>query len=242
LLDVPLTGKPSVILGPKRLPYLDEARWSPSSDMIAFVARSAPDSAGRLFIAKPRGGATDPVAVAPARTSTGQSVRSLAWAQNGEAILYLQTSSTNEITGQDLFEVSPVGEDRRLVASSGRVAPVGGIERFAVSPDGRSVAYAIYVPGLEEPVFNSLWIESLESATRYQVPVDTGNTVTALRWVAGGLLWETTGTGTGGTPALAEPVLYSLGEDLIPRRVDDRQATPESATPMSSPNTPSPAA
>lgn len=242
LLDVPLNGEPSVILGFKRIPYLEEARWSPVSDMIAYVARNEADGPGRLFVAKPRGGATDPVALAPARGTTGQSVQHVAWAEGGEAILYVQTSSTTAITGQDLFAVAPSGEERRLVSSGGRVAPIGGVERFVVSPDGRSVAYAIYVPGRDEPVFNSLWIESLEHQTRYQVPVPSGDTVTSLRWTASGLVWETTVNQESGTPAAGEPVLYLLGPDLIPRQVDSTGATPESATPVASPVPASPAA
>lgn len=242
LLDVPLNGEPSVILGFKRIPYLEEARWSPVSDMIAYVGRNEADGPGRLFVAKPRGGATDPVALAPARGTTGQSVQHVAWAEGGDTILYVQTASTTAITGQDLFAVAPSGEERRLVASGGRVAQIGGVERFVVSPDGRSVAYAIYVPGRDEPVFNSLWIESLESETRYQVPVPSGDTVTSLRWTASGLVWETTVNQESGTPAAGEPVLYLLGPDLIPRQVDSSGATPESATPVASPVPASPAA
>lgn len=242
LLDVPLDGEPSMILSFQRIPYLEEARWSPVSDMIAYVAREEAAGPGRLFVAKPRGGATDPVVLAPARGTTGQSVQHVAWAEGGEAILYVQTSSTTAITGQDLFAVSPSGEERRLVASGGRVAPIGGVERFVVSPDGRSVAYAIYVPGRDEPEFNSLWIESLENETRYQVPVSSGDTVTSLRWTASGLVWETTVDQENGTSTAGEPVLYLLGPDLIPQRVESAGATPESATPGASPVPASPAA
>lgn len=243
LLDVPLQGEPSVILGPERLPYVVSARWSPTSDLIAYVARTKPDGPGRLFVAKPRGGATDPVVLAPARTATGQSVRELAWAQNGESILYLQSSDSTEITSRDLFAIRPSGEERRLVASGGRVAPVGGIELFAVSQDGQSVAYTVYVPGPTGPVFNSLWIESLKDEHQYRVPLSSADAVTALRWVTGGLLWQTTTTSDSGTPVSEETALYRLTGDLEPRRVDAAGGTPGSASPVpSSPVASSPVA
>lgn len=239
LLDVPLRGEPSVVLGPKRLPYLEEAHWSPSGDVVAYVARADPDGPGRLFVAKPRGGATDPVAIAPAKTASDQSVRGMAWAEGGRAILYAQSSSTSETAGQDLFSVAPSGEDRRLVASGGTVAPVGGVERFAVSPDGQAVAYAVYVPGPDTLVFNSLWIESLADETRFRVPVEPGQTLTALRWVSSGLLWDATMDGADGSPVATTPVIYSLGSDLEPHQVGGeatpQAASPEAASPPASP-------
>ena len=241
LVDVPLQGEPRVVLGPERLPFLEEARWSPSSDLIAYVARSRLDGPGRLFVAKPRGAGTDPVALAPARAATGQSVDALAWARNGVDILYLQSSDTDEITGQDLFAIAPSGEERRLVASGSRVAPVGGIDRFAVSPDGDAVVYAVYVPGEDGPVFNSLWVQSLVNATRFQVPVEPGLVVRSLRWVESGLLWEAIPRDMEGTPTLSEPRLYRMGQDLRPRDFGRGAATPESASPIASPEPASPA-
>ncbi len=241
LLEVPLSGEPSVILDFKRVPYLVSARWSPNADAVAYIARDTVDGAGRLFVAKLRGGATDPVAIAPKRGAAGQSVESLAWRPDAGTILYLQSSAAPGIEGQDLFEIAPSGQERRLVASAGRVAPVAGIAEFGVSPDGQSVVYSVYVPGAEGPRFDSLWIEAIDGSTMLEVPVEQDTVVTAFQWTTKGLLWQTVPVDGAASTAGAEPETYVLGHDLTPIHIEFHAATPETS-PIASPDPASPRA
>ncbi|HEV2109447.1 MAG TPA: hypothetical protein VGR16_14405 [Thermomicrobiales bacterium] len=241
LLEVPLSGKPSVILNLERVPYLVSARWSPDADAIAYIARDSVDGAGRLFVAKLRGGATDPVVIAPKRGTPGQSVESLAWRPGAGTILYLQSSTAAGTQGHDLFEIAPSGQERRLVASAGRVAPVASIAEFDVSPDGQSVAYSVYVPGAEGPRFDSLWIHAIGGSTMLEVPVERDEVVTAFQWSAKGLLWQTVPADTSASTAGAEPETFVLGDDLTPIPIELHAATPE-ASPMASPGPASPRA
>jgi hypothetical protein len=231
LLDIPLDGEPAVLLGVKQVPWLVSARWSPEGDVVAYIARDGADGAngaGRLFVAKLRGGATDPVLLAPKRGATGQSVEALSWRPDVGTILFLQSSIGSTVEGQDLFEISPVGEERRLIASAGRVAPVAGIAEFAVSPDGDSVAYSVHVPAPDGVRFDSLWIRSIDAATAIEVPLEREVVVTEFRWSASGLLLETISAPASDATPEFEIDLYLFGTELMVIPVLDSDATPES--------------
>lgn len=238
LLDIPLDGEPSVLLGVKQLPWLVSARWSPQGDVVAYIAREGADGAGRLFVAKLRGGATDPVLLAPKRGATGQSVEALSWRPDAGTILYLQSSIGSTVEGQDLFEISPVGEERRLIASAGRVAPVAGIVEFAVSPDGNAVAYSVHVPAPDGARFDSLWIGSIDAATAIEVPLQRDVTVTEFRWSVSGLVIETINAPESDATPEAEIDLYLFGTGLTvvpvlrPDATPDSQSSPVPGTPV----------
>ena len=78
----------------------------------------------------------------------GRLVVDFAWLPDGVSLLFTEGGVPGSaITGIDLWRVDANGENRALVASAGTVAPVARIANLSPSPDGRSVAYSVLVPG-----------------------------------------------------------------------------------------------
>jgi hypothetical protein len=69
-----------------------------------------------------------------------------------------------------LWRVEVDGENRQLVASAGTVAPVARVVKAKPSPDGRSVAYAVLVPGPGGAKVDSVWVRDLGSKLGFRCP------------------------------------------------------------------------
>jgi hypothetical protein len=91
-------------------------------------------------------------------------------------------------TGIDLWRVEASGENRALVASAGTVAPVARIANISPSPDGRSVAYAVLVPGPGGPAVDSVWVRSLASGIGFRIALPSVATVEDIWWTEEGLV------------------------------------------------------
>lgn len=193
VVGVPVDGEPILVLAPSAATGLLAAAWSPAGDAIAFLASTDPalqSDARRLVVAPITDGVLDPAAFTVA-SRDGDVVGAFAWLPDGSGLIYAERGEVGA-SGGDLFTVSAAGEDPRLVASAGRAAPVAQIVDFAVSPDGRSLAYTIATPDAsgDELAFHSLWVRSLADSTTVAVPIPNGRDVTELWWTAAGLVWR----------------------------------------------------
>jgi hypothetical protein len=131
----------------------------------------------------------DPVAVVSPREAGSRTISGLAWLADGSGLLYSE-APMNGVGGGDLFAVSPAGDNRRLVASAGRAAPVARVAEFVPSPDGQAVAFTVFTPTVTGPTFHSLWLQQMDGGVAIPLPVTSGETVTDLWWTSSGLIWQ----------------------------------------------------
>jgi hypothetical protein len=207
IVTIPLHGDPSVTPTPQQAPGPIDAAWSPAGDAIAYVNRASSTASAGLFLVSTASQPAAPRALVEPDPQGGSSVRRLAWHPSGRNILYTRSSSTNGLSvGGDLFQISPAGGGPTIVASAGRVAPISAIVDFVPSPDGRSVAYTIAVPGPNGPTFNSLWIQQLGTANRQKLSTSAGDAVNGIWWASSGLVWR----------AMADPTAISPDQLTAP--------------------------
>ena len=209
IVSVPVEGgAPTLLLAPSTDHQPEGATWSPTGEEFAFLDRTRSGAHAELFQASV---AATPVAPRPVGSEAdGASIGHFAWMPNGQRLLF--TESGGPLGGQstDLWEIAPDGTGRRLVAPAGIAAPVAQITRFAVSSDGKSVAYAIDVPSGTAMVFDSLWIKDMESGKSVPVPVPSGITIRQMSWTANGLVLEVTDTADSATPRPAGSTVTRL--------------------------------
>ncbi len=136
----------------------------------------------------------------------GRLVVDFAWLPDGVSLLFTEGGVPGSaITGIDLWRVDANGENRALVASAGTVAPVARIANLSPSPDGRSVAYAVLVPGSAGPAVDSVWVRSLASGVGFRIPLPSVASVEDIWWTDEGLVVSvvTRGTAQGRPPTQA---------------------------------------
>ncbi len=191
-------GAPVLLVDPAGAPEPAHAAWSPAGDAIAFVSPAGPGGGSPartdLYVAPDGEPPLDPVPIL-ATTGADRDVTTFAWLPDGRGILFAGAEAPGAATGGDLFVVSPTGRDLRLVASAGFAAPIAEVVHVAPSPDGRSVAYTIFLPtgGADDAgegtlTFHSLWVRPLAGGPAVQLAVTPGDTVCDLWWTAGGLV------------------------------------------------------
>jgi hypothetical protein len=238
IVRLPLNGQPDVILDTAKVPGPIDAEWSPAGNAIAYIDRDNATSPSHLFVVPTTGQNREPIEIYPPTDSRSISAVSATWLPNASAILFTRTDPEDELPqGGDLFEVPAKGGSAKLVASSGRAAPVAAIQHFVASPNGRSVAYTVLVPGTQEPEFHSLWVQQLgtNQATKISTPPD--ETVTDVWFVSDGIAYRTTPA----EPKKGEEnsvAVYIVGADQTRRQVYATGSlipgTPE-ASPVTSP-------
>jgi Tol biopolymer transport system component len=159
--------------------------WSPTGQSIAFISESKDEEMRSLHMLDTSSGEITDVVTPLA----GRLVVDFAWLPDGVSLLFTEGGGPgNAITGIDLWRVDANGENRALVASAGTVAPVARIANVSPSPDGRSVAYAVLVPGPSGPIVDSVWVRSLESGVGFRIPLPTVASIGATWWTDEGLV------------------------------------------------------
>jgi hypothetical protein len=105
------------------------------------------------------------------------------------------------------------------------------------SPDGRSVAYAVLVPGNDGPVVDSVWVRDVTTGTAFRIPLPTVGSIQDIVWTNQGLvaLVTTGGPGSARPEMLAMLLVNRDGEAGILWAAPVVEATPASATPVASP-------
>jgi hypothetical protein len=207
--------------------------WSPTGQSIAFISEINDAGTRAVRMLDTRTGAVSTI-VNPLQ---GRLVVDFAWLPDGVSVLFTEGGGPGSaITGIDLWRVDANGEHRALVASAGTVAPVARIANVSPSPDGRSVAYTVLVPGAGRPAVDSLWVRSLVSGMGFRVPLPSVASVEAIWWTDDGLVVSvaTTGTAQGRPPTQALLQVKRDGSMAALWAAPSADGTPTGATPMAS--------
>jgi hypothetical protein len=129
---------------------------------------------------------------------SGRFVVEFAWLPDGMSLLFTEAGDLEgAVSGIDLWRVDADGQDRQLVASAGTVAPVARITEIHPSPDGRSVAYAVLVPGERGPRVDSVWVRDLTSRVGFRIALPNVASVDEIAWTDNGLAIAVTTSGNG---------------------------------------------
>jgi dipeptidyl aminopeptidase/acylaminoacyl peptidase len=206
-------------------------RWSPTGETIAFIAESG-DGKSRTLSILNSGDAAPTEVVTPGE---GRLVVDFAWMPDGVSLLFTEGGEPGRAaTGIDLWRVDVNGENRQLVASAGTVAPVARIANLSPSPDGRSVAYSVLVPGPAGPLVESIWVRDFASGVGFRIPLPSVASVQDIWWTDEGLLLSvvTPGTAQSGQPAQALLQLQSDGSLAALWAATVSVGTPISGTPV----------
>jgi hypothetical protein len=205
--------------------------WSPTGQSIAFISESEDGETRSLNVLETRSGAVTTVVTPLA----GRLVVDFAWLPDGISLLFTEGGGPgNAITGIDLWRVDANGENRALVASAGTVAPVARIANLSPSPDGRSVAYAVLVPGPSGPAVDSVWVRSLASGVGFRIPLPSVASIEDIWWTDRGLVVSvvTHGTAQGRPPTQALLQVKRDGSMAALWAAPVAVATPVGATPL----------
>lgn len=161
-----------------------QPKWSPTGQQIAFL-RVDPETRSRaLFVHDLQSGETQEL-VAP---GDGRIVVEFAWEPGGTEVLFTEGSALNSATsGIDLWRIGVDGTNRQLVAAAGAAAPVARITTVAPSPDGKSVAYVVLVPGTGAPVVDSVWVRDLAGGQGVRLGLPSVSSVENIWWTSKGL-------------------------------------------------------
>lgn len=132
-----------------------------------------------------------------------KSVREAEWLPDGTGILF--TTDQGAATGSgNLSVLSLTTLEPRVLATAGRAGPSARVGTFAVSPDGKSIAYTLETPDGDGWSFHSLWVRSIRDGSSVEISSANGAVVSQPVWTRSGLLWEQSAPdGSAGELALA---------------------------------------
>ena len=240
---------------PNDIAGIESAQWSPKGDVVAVLARDV-EGLGQLWTFAPHVDGSGLRLLVPGEgDDNAGSVQAFDWLPDGDGVLLLMADKGDSTQpGGQLYSLSLDGDHRELVGSAGRIGPAARIVDFAISPDGRSIAYAIVIPNARSWEFDSLWVRSLADATTYEIPIGDVRAISSFTWVQGGVvLVRESGSGADVlfVPASGGQVTFSLdGGAGTPSSTPDQaspvtgdspivatpEATPVSGTPVASPS------
>lgn len=201
-------GRPEVILLLEPGETIVSAAWSPTGEAIAYIATGGSDRDRALWVLDLRDGRRQQVV----KSGDNRFVVEFTWLPDGTALLFTEGGDLEgAVSGIDLWSVNADGGDRQLVASAGSVAPVARITDVRPSPDGRSVAYAVLVPGNSGPRVDSVWVRDLASRVGFKIALPTVATVDEISWTDNGLAIAVTTSGGGRRGAAATALLQVSG-------------------------------
>jgi len=165
--------------------HVIEPAWSPTGQSIAFISENEAGETRSLGMLQIETGEIATV-VTPLQ---GRLVVDFAWLPDGVSLLFTEGGAPGSaISGIDLWRVDASGENRSLVASAGTVAPVARIANVSPSPDGRSVAYTVLVPGPRGPTVDSVWVRSLASGIGFRIALPSVAAIEDMWWTDEGLV------------------------------------------------------
>ncbi|MGI8405607.1 MAG: hypothetical protein ACR2OE_12750 [Thermomicrobiales bacterium] len=124
-----------------------------------------------------------------------KSVEAAEWLPDGSGVMFTQSEIQDGAPVEaQLFELLLIGKGPVVIATAGRAGPSAAISAFAISPDGKSVAYTIVRPNGNGWTFHSMWVRSIREGTIYPVPVlSSAFGVSDLKWSRAGIVWKQDG-------------------------------------------------
>ncbi|MCA9876443.1 MAG: PD40 domain-containing protein [Thermomicrobiales bacterium] len=175
--------------------------WSPTGQQVAYL-RVDPETRSRsLAVYDLASGDTREVV----SSTDGRLVVEFAWEPDGKSLLFTEGAAPGGvITGIDLWRIGIDGQGRELVAAAGTAAPVARITNVTPSPDGKSVAYAVLVPGDGTPRVDGVWVRELASGQGFRLGLPSMRSVEGIWWTSRGLAIATV------TDRQNEPILAVL--------------------------------
>ncbi len=211
-----------------------EPAWSPTGESIAFIAvdNARVRSLRAISLADENAEVIVPAA-------NGRMPIDFAWMPDGVSLLFTeggQPGTPN--SGIDLWRVSADGANRRLIVSAGTVAPVARVTEPRPSPDGRSVAYAVLVPGQAGPQVDSVWVRDLTSNIGFRIEIPPLEAINDLFWTDSGLLVAAEVQSSAGRATVSE--LLKVDNDATTKvlwAAPVTVSTPVAGTPAASPVT-----
>ncbi|MGI8483665.1 MAG: hypothetical protein ACR2OU_05330 [Thermomicrobiales bacterium] len=196
LVTLPIAGDPQPIEIAGIRGAVLRAAWSPRGGSMLLVIRDDKQH-GSIAVVSPNKHDGKIQTIWPRSDEAHlKSVDNAEWLPDGSGVMFTQSDMQDgaPIEAQ-LFELSLVGKGPIVIATAGRAGPSAAISAFAISPDGKSVAYTVIRPNGTGWTFHSLWIRSIREGTIYSLPVAASATaVSDLRWSSAGLVWKQEGT------------------------------------------------
>ncbi|MGC4106449.1 MAG: hypothetical protein QM753_08860 [Thermomicrobiales bacterium] len=168
---------------------VSEAWMSPRGDSLLLLLK---DPSGNRAIAtiSLRGADRRPHVIWPGTDERKtKSVRDAAWMPAGTGIVFTIERGSAVGSG-NLFEISLTNLEPRVLATAGRAGPSARVGTFAVSSDGKSIAYTLETPDGDGWSFHSLWVRSIKTGSSQEVSSANGATVSQVTWTSSGLLWR----------------------------------------------------
>ena len=116
--------------------FNSDSRWSPDSEMLAYLDHPTLPFPGDLVVSGARPGATDTVLVF--LTVNDRQVYDFRWSPDGSQIAYTSNEATDNIRELYVINADGSGPSTRV---SGPQLSTSDVFEFAWSPDGNSIAY-----------------------------------------------------------------------------------------------------
>jgi hypothetical protein len=204
--------------------------WSPTGEAIAYIAESSDGELRELRVFDTN---ADRESIVVGH-QPGRFIVDFEWMPDGVSLLFTEGSELGgAVSGIDLWRVDASGDQRELLASAGTVAPVARIAMARPSPDGRSVAYAVLVPGERTPRVDSVWVRDIGSGLGFRIALPSVAAINDIWWTDRGLVMAVVTDGA----SRARPSTIALLQVRPDGSVDALWAAPvEVATPV--PGTP----
>ena len=196
LVTVPVAGDPQSIAIAGIKGTVLGASWSPRGGSMLLVVRDEKQH-GSIAVVTPKVHDGMLQTIWPRSDEAHlKSVETAKWMPDGSGVMFTQSEIQDGAPVEaQLFELSLVGKGPVVIATAGRAGPSAAISAFAISPDGKSVAYTIVRPNDAGWTFHSLWIRSIRENTIYAIPVSSSATaVSDLQWSSAGLVWKQDGS------------------------------------------------
>ena len=161
-----------------------QPEWSPTGQQIAFLRVDPASRSRSLLVHDLQSGETREL-VGP---TDGRIVVEFAWEPGGRELLFTEGSALSSATsGIDLWRIAADDTGRELIASAGAAAPVARITTVTPSPDGKSVAYVVLVPGEGTPAVDSVWVRDLATGQGVRLGLPSVRSVENIWWTSKGL-------------------------------------------------------
>jgi hypothetical protein len=196
--------------------------WAPSGAGLALLQLQPDEAGGAALLVAPEG---EPARlVVDGTTDSARSIATFAWLPGRGRIAFVegQGPASSPLAGS-IFTIAPDGSARELLVSAGQFAPAARVVALCASPDGRELAFTVYLPDSTGALtFASLWVLTIDTGELREIPVEPGYRVTEVWWTAPGLVWRGVDIGEATS---GDGMTYTGDESFILGRFDPAAGT-----------------